>query len=244
MECFKCGISGDKVKLLDVISERGIVKICEKCFLEENLPLVRKPTNFQLKKLEILPKSPVKKTVYERLSEMAGVRNEGIRKNESLDKQETTLKEIMNQNFETVSGKEQKEDLADNFHWVIMRARRLRHLTQGQFAKAIAEPEAAIKAIEKGFLPKNNYRLIKKIENYLGIKIMKKDAVEQKGEFEKKISFDPVTAKTLTISDLQDMKKKKEEEIMLNPKEGADFSGVNKKELSKEEIDDMIFGGN
>jgi len=234
MECFKCGVSGDKVRLLDVISREGIVKICEKCLLEERLPLVRKPANFQLKEISQKPRQ----TVYERLSEMAGVRNEGIRKNESLDKQETTLKEIMNQNFETVSKEEQKKDLADNFHWIIMRARRLKHLTQGQFAKAIAEPEAAIKAIEKGFLSKNNHRLIKKIENYLGIKLIKKDAVGQKREYENKISFDPVTANILTIADLQDMKKKKEEEIFTDISENQigepEFSKSEDEELSRD----------
>jgi len=257
MECSKCGVSGSKTRLLDVISREGIVKLCEKCFLEENMPLVRKPANFQLKDSVIIPKSSVKKTVYERLSEISGVQNRKIPEKELLNKQETTLKDIVNKNFEIISGEGgSAEDLIDNFHWVIMRARRLKHLTQGQFAKAIAEPEAAIKAIEKGFLPKNNYRLIKKIENYLQIKLLKKET-EQKQEFEKEISFDPVTAKTLTIADLQDMKKKKEEEIFKKPieeeknyvlneevgfEDKPEFVKGDNKELSDEEMDKIIFG--
>ena len=235
MECFKCGVSGDKVRLLDVISENGIVKICENCFLEERLPLVRKPANFQLKEISQKPRQ----TVYERLSEMAGVQNRKIVEKGLLNKQETTLKDIVNKNFEIILEKGSSvEGLVDNFHWIIMRARRLKHLTQGQFAKAIAEPEAAIKAIEKGFLSKNNHRLIKKIENYLGIKLIKKDAVGQKREYENKISFDPVTANILTIADLQDMKKKKEEEIFTDISENQigepEFSKSEDEELSRD----------
>jgi len=257
MECSKCGVSGSKTRLLDVISREGIVKLCEKCFLEENMPLVRKPANFQLKESGFTSKSSNRKTVYERLSEISGVQNRKIPEKELLNKQETTLKDIVNKNFEIISGEGgSAEDLIDNFHWVIMRARRLKHLTQGQFAKAIAEPEAAIKAIEKGFLPKNNYRLIKKIENYLQIKLLKKET-GQKQEFEKEISFDPVTAKTLTIADLQDMKKKKEEEIFKKPieeeknyvlneevgfEDKPEFVKGDNKELSDEEMDKIIFG--
>ena len=235
MECFKCGVSGDKVRLLDVISREGIVKICEKCLLEERLPLVRKPANFQLKEISQKPRQ----TVYERLSEMAGVQNRKIVEKGLLNKQETTLKDIVIKNYEIILEKGSSvEGLVDNFHWIIMRARRLKHLTQGQFAKAIAEPEAAIKAIEKGFLSKNNHRLIKKIENYLGIKLIKKDAVGQKREYENKISFDPVTANILTIADLQDMKKKKEEEIFTDISENQigepEFSKSEDEELSRD----------
>ena len=45
-------------------------------------------------------------------------------------------------------------------------------------------------------------------QNYLGIKLVKKDVAGQMKEFEKKIDFDPVTTKALTISDLKEMKEK------------------------------------
>jgi len=214
MECFKCGVSGSRVRLFDVVSREGIVKICEKCSSEEDMPVVRKPTSFQLKESGIGPRASTGQTVYERLSRMSGIKDEGIKKSELLDKQEVSLKGLVNRNFEMTAGEiGQRDDLVDNFHWIIMRARRLKHLTQSQFAEAITEPEAAIKAVEQGVLPKNSYKIINKIENHLGIKLIKKEAVEKVREFEKKIDFDPTTTKTLTISDLQDMKKKKEEEV-------------------------------
>ncbi len=57
--------------------------------------------------------------------------------------------------------------MVDNFHWIIMRARRARKLTQKQFAEAIEESEEAIKMAEKGVLAKNDLVLVNKIENHL-----------------------------------------------------------------------------
>ena len=37
--------------------------------------------------------------------------------------------------------KKPRADLVDNFHWIIMRARRMKKLTQAQFAKEIGESE-------------------------------------------------------------------------------------------------------
>ena len=62
--------------------------------------------------------------------------------------------------------------LVRNFHWDMMRARRARHLTQEQLAEAIGESALAIKMAERGMLPREKERLVKKIENYLHIKIM------------------------------------------------------------------------
>ena len=249
MECFKCGVSGSRARLFDVVSDKGIVKICEKCFSEEDMPIVRKPSSFQLDESENKSK-PSKQTVYERLSHMSGIKkadNVHERNRELLDNQETTLKDIIDKNLERSSWKiVPKDDLVDNFHWIIMRARRLKHLTQSQFAEAIAEPEAAIKMLEEGVLIEGSYKIINKIENYLGIKLVKKEAVRNVREFDKKIDFDPVTAKTLTISDLKEMKQKKEEKIFKKPgekiKEDKSIKNQNK-DLSKEEIDKIIFGG-
>ncbi len=249
MECFKCGVSGSRVRLFDVISDRGIVKICEKCFSEEDMPIVRKPSSFQLWETKNkLPSS--RQTVYERLSHMSGIKkadNISERNRELLDKQETTLKDIIDKNLERSSWKiVPKDDLVDNFHWIIMRARRLKHLTQSQFARAIAEPEATIKILEEGVLVEGSYKVINKIENYLGIKLVKKEAVGKVREFDKKIDFDPITAKTLTISDLKEMKQKKEGEIFKKPErkieEDESIENQNK-DLSKEEIDEIIFRG-
>ncbi len=215
-ECFKCGISDEKTKLFDVISRKGIVKICKDCSLEENIPVIRKPTSFQLNESE------KRLTVYERLSSATGIK-EDISKDKiskkigHLTKQDTTLKDIIDRNLQVKTKEKTKlrKDLVDNFHWIIMRARRARHLTQKQLGEIIGEPELAIKLAEQSTLPDGDSRLINKLENYFGIRLIKQDFIEKvKENSEDKIMrFDPITTKTLTISDLKEMRKKKEEEI-------------------------------
>ena len=51
-ECFICGITGNKVRLFDAICDNGIFKVCQKCSSNEHIPIVRKPTTFQLKEEE------------------------------------------------------------------------------------------------------------------------------------------------------------------------------------------------
>ncbi len=261
-ECFKCGISGEKALLFDAISNEGIVKICKKCSFEEDIPIIRKPTDFQLKESE------TKQTIYERLSNAAGIKNKKDDKTvELLKKQETTLRDIVDRNFDMnlKQKPEQRLDLVDNFHWIIMRIRRLKKMTQSQLAKAIAEPEAAIKKAEEGIIPEGNYQFINKLENCLGIRLLKKEFIKKTEEKPTEIRFDPITTKSLTIADLRGMKEKHEAEIFEKPKEdyvfnkevntgedkpefvkkGEDFvDEENKKEeLSQEEMDKIVFGG-
>lgn len=273
MECFKCGVSGSNVRLSDVISSEGIVKVCENCF-SEDMPVVRKPTMLQLKESGVGQKKG--QSVYERLSQMSGIKNQGIKKSALLEKQEVILKNMANRNFEmSLSESIEKVDLVENFHWIIMRVRRLKHLTQSQFAKEILESEAAIKAIEKGILPKNNSKLIRKIENHLGVKLVKSSLGMEKsfddevrivedefiqGVKDDKIKFDEVVTKTLTISNLQEMKNKREKEIFENSGEKdfvfnknlglvknketlPEFVDKNKTDLSNDEINKIIFRG-
>ncbi len=217
-ECFNCGVSGERVRLFDAISGKGIVKICKECVSSENVPIIRKPSEIFTNPVVYSDLKERGKTVYERLSLMSGIKTEEKRnfKSSELKQQETAFGEIIDKNFKTQIKEELKPrpDLIDNFHWVIMRVRRLKHITQEQLAEAIAEPGAAIKMAEKGVLPENNYKLVNKLEDYLGIKLIKKEFAEKIEEKPKEISFDPITSKSLTISDLQEMKKRKEERIL------------------------------
>jgi len=199
MECSICGKSGEKARLLDAISSKGIIRICEACFKEEDMPILRRPTTFQLKEAE---KKPI---IYKRPLP------------EEVEKTETTLKDVIDKNYEMVVPKEKKPrpDLVDNFHWIIMRTRRLKKLTQEQLAKEISESIAAIKMIERGILPEDDYRLVNKIGSFLGINLVKD--VSKIPEFSPEkppsriIKFDTQTMKELTISDLKRMKEQTEE---------------------------------
>lgn len=204
MECFNCGISDSKARLFDAVSSRGIVKICDVCSKNERMPIVRRPTTFQLKESE--------KTlsIYDRLSKLSGIKGESRRKD---SKAEINLRKIVDRNFESKvsSEKRPRPDLVDNFHWIIMRVRRLKKLTQKKLAQEISESEVAIKMAERGVLPEDDYRLVNKIESFLGIKIIKTKIQK----FPEKqpvmiIKFDPSAVKNLTIADLKRIKEENE----------------------------------
>ena len=199
MECSVCGVSREKVRLLDAISSKGIVKICEACFKEEDMPILRRPTTFQLKEAE---KKPI---IYRRPPP------------EEVEKAETTLKDVIDKKYEIAVSREEKPrpDLVDNFHWIIMRTRRLKKLTQEQLAKEISESVAAIKMVEQGILPEDDYRLVNKIGSFLGINLIKGGSKTTMFIPERSpariIKFDTQTMKDLTISDLKRMKEQTEE---------------------------------
>ena len=274
-ECFRCGISDEKELLFDAISNKGVIKICRKCNEEEEFPLIGK---------DYADKPERTRTVYERLSQMANLdakehRNR-IRENEELarrQKQDKTLKDIVDERFNqrTALKSSSRKDLVDNFHWVLMRIRRAKKITQKQLAENIGEPELAIKLAEEGIIAENSDMLVKKLENYFKIKLFRenfpsslnpsafaKEGIKElkiqedpfkqkvKEEFEKEAIFDENTTKTLTIADLQEIKKKKESEksgifSFLRKKkktgEGIENSDSNN-ELSEEEANEILFG--
>lgn len=266
VECFKCGIQGGKALLFEVISGKGIVSICNNCYRKENLPLVKKPTEFRLNDFE------KKESVYEKINRVAGVnaeRKKVFEKNKYLfQKKDEDLRKIVNENFLSTIRKEAKprEDLINNFHWVIMRARRSKHMTQKQVAEIITEPELAIKMAEQGVLGEHSDALIKKLENYLRINLRKGQSFIPKQEDRKKeVSFDVMRESDLTISDIKEMEemskppfwkrwgrkktdssseeKKLEEDKASNDAIEDEFVfDETKRELSSEDVDDLIFG--
>jgi ribosome-binding protein aMBF1 (putative translation factor) len=240
-ECFNCGISEEKTKLFDSISKEGIVKICGECASKENIPLIKKRPENRYFSHNNLTK---KESVYERLSRMSGVSLRKMKSEEEeklLKKQEIALKNIVNKNYCEQSSKEPRPDfLIDNFHWVIMRRRRAKHITQEQLAREINEPEKAIKMIERGIIPRGVYDLIEKIEKALDIIITKKEFSKQLENKPKKIGFDTITTKNLTISDLKEMQKQKENKIFNNSKE-KELNEEKKNNKDLFEDDDLIF---
>ncbi|MBI2045335.1 hypothetical protein HYT23_04725, partial [Candidatus Pacearchaeota archaeon] len=102
-ECFRCGVSDEKTRLFDIISSKGLVKVCANCSREDGAPVVNKPTDFQLKAAE----NP--STVYERLSRMQGLdpvkhkeqfSSGAIGKTDAVKKHEANLKKIIDENYQ------------------------------------------------------------------------------------------------------------------------------------------------
>ncbi|RLG12745.1 hypothetical protein DRN73_01720 [Candidatus Pacearchaeota archaeon] len=209
MECFRCGASD--VKLFDVISDDGIIKLCKNCLDEENAPIIQKPDE---SKFQMPNKN---ESIYNRLSKMAGLDAEEHKKNifgskeqEQLKKQEITLRDLVDKKFDNFVKEKikKRDDLIENFHWIIMRARRNKKLSISQLAKKINESEKIIKMAEQGVLPEDNYNVIQKLETILEINILKPEIAEQLKQRKKQLGFDDMTAKNITISDLQEMEKK------------------------------------
>lgn len=219
-ECFRCGVSGDKVRLSHAISNKGIVQICDNCASIEKIPIIKKPTDNQITESQrYIP-------VRDRLSGMN--RSRGIGR-------EVTLRDLVDRDLKAKKI-QPHPDLIDNFHWTIQRIKRAKKITREQFAKAIGESDATVKMIEQGFLPENNYKIINKIESYLGISLRKPgtsgfpettkeplkkffldDSLITKEEQIKKLSFDNSTTKQMKIADLKEMKKRYEKENVKKP---------------------------
>jgi len=214
--CFKCGVSGENVRLHDAISSKGIVKVCDNCASSENFPIIKKMTENQIEA------SQRQKSVRERLTDM---------KRNPLMQREITLRDIVDRNLK--SKIQPPADLIENFHWTIQRIKRARKITREEFAKAIGESDATIRMIEQGYLPNNDYKIINKIESYLRVSLRKTGTSgfpdtsmklpekrftldnslvekERKEESSKKLSFNIPDSKQLRISDLKEMKKKQE----------------------------------
>lgn len=207
MECSNCGVSESSVeRLFDVISGEGIVKLCQECLSSDSVPLKRAGG--------LEPGQEKKQTTYERLSAMAGIKDPEIHKQnifgsdkkETLKKQEVTLRDLVDKKFDRFVKDEVKkrDDLIDNFHWVIMRARRHKKWSVSQLAREIQEPERVIKMAEQGILPEG-YDVVIKLETILGVNLLKPGVVETL-QRQKNLGFDKITTKTLTIQDLQAMR--------------------------------------
>jgi len=257
-KCFKCGVSGEKSLLLDVILNKGIFKICRRCSFKENSPIVKKPL------FSAYPGNVKGRTsVYERLSKIAGINpvehKEKISKieNEKALKyeknQENDLKEIADKNF--VDGfqikQNSRKEFIDNFHWIITRARRAKKLTQKQLAETIKESETAVKIAEQGIIQENSDLFMNKLENFLGIKLLKESSFKQEELIEKNpegFKFDTANTKSLTISDLKEIKEKRESDILGFLKENNKADEEGKKEIadirSEKDLGEVKEGGN
>lgn len=237
-ECFICGAPISRVRLFDAISEEGVVKICEFCSREEDIPIIRKPTSVQLKESER------KQSFYERASDLIHHREEQ-KKTPMRQKQDISLREIVERNYQDkVSNQMEKQsnpEMIDNFHWIIMRARRMKKLTQNQLAKELSESESAINLAEQGILPGDNHKLVNKLENYLGIRIIRPEFASEVrvSEKTKKIGFDMQTSKELTIADLQEMKKRRETEELPEFETEQELENVEEIRFVNEEIPEV-----
>lgn len=221
--CFRCLKTENSVRLLDAIYGKEVANICEQCALAEDIPIIRRPSSFQLKESE----RPY--TVFERLSKMSGVPNKKIPQQFAEKFQTVTLdhlrkpkdySEVLKQREERAKKKNQPMGLVDNYHWHIQKTRRDKKMSLAQLGGIIGESESTLKMIEDGILPDDADRVINKIEQYLQIRLRKgaqatpqvQHITEAKQEIKapaRVLSYSKDRLNALTISDLQKMKQDK-----------------------------------
>lgn len=166
-KCSRCGRTSEEVRLFDGIYVNDTVRICEKCSLIAGVPIIKRPNIDQLKNSE----KPY--GVRERLSRMAHFAT-------GEKKMKSSYEEI--KELESNPNLEQPEDLVfklvDNFHWIIQTERRRKGLSAKQLADTIHESESAIKMLEKGVVPSKSLDLIRTIEQFLKVRLIKRDMID------------------------------------------------------------------
>ena len=175
-QCYRCEKTEKEVRLSDAIYENEIVKICERCAIVEGIPIIKKPTTSQLKDSER------SYSVYQRLKRISG-------SDKKEEKHESILDQLrkLEEHPELEEPEEKRPfNLIENFHWHLMRERRNRGLSQKQLGWAIGESEAAIKMIEKQELPEDADKLIRKLEQFLQIRLRERTALEIEEEERKR----------------------------------------------------------
>lgn len=199
--CFRC--EREVSRLFDSIVEEGIVGLCEDCI--EDVPRVKRPPEF------LFEEENNEKSVRERLIVSAGINPEKHKcfedKEKIVNEQDKELREIVNKRIHNdLSRSLDVSMLVRNFHWVVMRARRLRKMTVDELAERIAEPKELLVFIERGQVSEKNIDVLKKLELFLGIELFTKEAKDKK--LNKEVLFDSIFSRAVTVDDLKELKEK------------------------------------
>lgn len=138
-------------KLVEAIKEGAIVRVLESEARREGLFILRA---VEQKKDENIGPSTLGKQV-----------PRGMREKSYLEKWRHSFVDYKKNNV--------IQDLKPGFHWEIIRARRAKNLSRRQVALALGVEEEALRIIELGDLPSDDFVLISKLENYFGINLKK-----------------------------------------------------------------------
>ncbi len=275
-KCFFTGISSEEEPLYDVIYDGNVVKASKAAVEDMGLMVLRKPKEFNLEEVN------KRQSVYDRLSRMSGVDqksflkqkrpdNEEVRKDISARQKNVTLRDIVERKYKEDKKNEiiePRKDLVDNFHWIIMRVRRIKKVTQEQMAKEMNVTVDSIKNAEKGIIGKDD-RFVNMLERYLNVKLFNDERSYIKMPVPEPVRDAPRASpsaepnKELTIAQLKEMSEKYKETKINEPygnpyeveeemneeveyereqadKQISDF-GKDKKELSRDGMRDLIF---
>jgi len=103
--------------------------------------------------------------------------------------------------FIQVKAKEDIEDIVNNYHEIIRKARERKGLKQEELAKNVAEKESVIHKIETGSL-RPSFVVARKLEQFLGVKLI--EIIEEKKDVNLNLKDN-----SLTIGDILKIKHRK-----------------------------------
>ncbi len=230
MECFICGITSEVAPLFEGISSSGMINICRKCAENENIPIIRKPSENQLEQAN------KNYTVRERMERISTPKRENVTE---ISKDQSIIQKNLNR-LKIPPKKETREEVVDDYYWELNMARRRRKLSINQTSEMTGIAPEIIEGIEKGKIPKDFEDIFTKLEKFFGItllrirtekvnfrvkqedeaRILREVEEKMKGGVEKEEHLSKISKGDLskikdlsriTISDLQDLKKKKEQ---------------------------------
>ncbi len=167
--CKRIGIENDAVK---VIWEGEVVNSCKTCALREGMPVVKKATQEQV------DASNVHYSVRERMERMSN------RKPTIIREQAITHKNLARLNFPTV--RQNHEDLIENYDWTLRTARRRKKLSIAQLALTSGLIPEDIQKLESGQIVNNLEPIATRLENTLGIVLLKKTSKLAQARYVKK----------------------------------------------------------
>lgn len=137
-------------RIVEAIEEGKIVRVSEDYARKEGLMILRKP--------------------FQEIGQEAGLDRNDRNEEGFID---LSIKGWERKEIDKYKKNNVIKELIDNFHWYIAKTRREKGITRRQMADSIGEKENVVKLVENGILPKDDFVLVSKIENYLGINLRK-----------------------------------------------------------------------
>ena len=217
--CARCGVDGERVRLFDVLYEGEVTNMCERCSIIENVTIIKKPSSSQLQEAE------KGEGVYKRMKRLAGITEP--KPNRTFFVQDR-LKEL-DSRPELEIPEKNRLNLIEHFHWEIMRNRRKKGFTQEKLSEAIAEPLVLIQMLERGKLPENADRVLKKMEQIFQVSF-RKIGDRERMMMQNNVRRSPVLlnqhGEELDIipePEIERVEREPEEEMEREPLKGVDF---------------------
>ncbi|MBI5148136.1 hypothetical protein HZA33_00470 [Candidatus Pacearchaeota archaeon] len=222
--CYFCNRNENETEIVDAIFDSEPLDLCEDCAIINRAVVVKRPTEAEL---SILSKPSYK------FVELRQKIKEGKRINESprMQLQPVDISKVRERVWKTEEEKralraekiaeklgerldinivqvKEESNVYGNFGEIVRKARESKKLNQRELAESIAESEQTIRSIESNKLPENSEKAVRKLEQFLRIKLEKAHGVN-------------LNSKDLTIGDL-----KKVKEDMFNTNPEPDSHGI------------------